>query len=396
MDNQLKNLRESMNNTVLKRGTIDDVEKRKILNAAFSGEVREQRNYFAPIMTAIVITGFFLTLGSFVFNNIFELKQNSGGNPKLQESGLEKEKNEQLSITKKSPEDTDKVEKNIDENTVNDQPNYHYIVLNDFYYKKTNEEVTSDQLGEQVGEVKRIGDWAIKKSGDTNEIPPGPIFSIKGRSDEYIAGKGVVYKNGKNMAGYLVFQKADKVKESNTDNILSTKGDGEEANIVFQNIKRKIGNLYGFMDINSRVSLEAISYSEGPVIQLNYQVPEGDKKSDNDIIQGFLLIYQYKKDIQLKNSRFEKQVGLGYEMVRGENGKVSMQKSESDITWENPILIESFSLNGIEWGVYQDSYYHDLVIKGQTGEYNIEITTQGDFTINRIKDLLRFYKEEAE
>jgi hypothetical protein len=391
MDNQLKNLRESMNNTILKRGTIDDVEKRKILNAAFSGEVREQRNYFAPIMTAIVAIAFFVTLGSSIFNHLFDLKQNSAAPQKLQQS----EQKEALGGAKNSPEDT-KVDKSIDQNTVNDVPNYHYIVLNGFYYKETSEEVTSDQLGKQVGEVTRIGDWAIKKSGDSNEIPPGPIFSIKGKSDEYIAGKGGIYKNGENVAGYLVFQKADIVKDVNTDNLLSTKGDAEEAKIVFKNIKKKIGTLFGFMDIDSRVSLAAVSYSEGPVIQLNYVVPEGDQKSGNESIQGQLLIYQYKKDIQLKDTRFEKPEGLGYGIVKGENGKVSMQKIEGDINWEKPILIESFTLNGIEWELYQDSYYHDFIMKGQAEEYNIAITTQGNFSKDKMKDLLRFYKEEAE
>jgi hypothetical protein len=393
MDDQLKNLRERMNKTVLKRGTIDDVEKRKILHAAIRGEVRQKRNYFAPILSVIVTMGLFVTLGTFVFNHLFDLKQISAGTPKLQQSEQKKGNKEALGVAKNSPEDKAKVDKNINQNTVNDVPNYHYIVLNGFYYKETNEEVTSEQLGKQVGEVKRIGYWAIKKSGDSNEIPPGPIFSVKGRSDEYIAGKGGIYKNGENVAGYLVFQKDDIVKDVNTDNLLSTKGDAEEAKIVFQNIKKKVGTIYGFMGIDSRVSLAAVSYSEGPVIQLNYVVPEGDQKSGNESIQGQLLIYQYKKDIQLKDTRFEKPEGLGYGIVRGENGKVSMQKIEGGINWEKPILIDSFTLNGIEWELYQDSYYHNVLMKGQTEEYTIEITTQGNFSKDKMKDLLRFYKK---
>jgi beta-lactamase regulating signal transducer with metallopeptidase domain len=300
-----------------------------------------------------------------------------------------KEMEKEVTVSTKSPEDIVRGDKNTDENSINDQPNYAYIVLNGFYYKKTNEEVSSDQLGEQVGEVKRIGDWAIKKSGDTNEIPPGPIFSIKGRNDEYIVGKGVVFKNGQNLEGYLVFQKADKVKESNTNNILNAKGDPEETKIAFENVKQKIGTLFGFIDIDSRVNLQSVSYSEGAIVNLIYGIQEGDKKNGNDLIQGFLFIYQYEKSFPLKNSRFVKPVE--YEMIEGENGTIA-EKSR-DVKWEKPKLIESFKLNGIEWGAYEDSYYNDLVIKGQTEKFNFEITTQGNFPIDKIKELLRFYKE---
>lgn len=47
---------------------------------------------------------------------------------------------------------------------------------------------------------------------------------------------------------------------------MSTKGDLEEAIIAFNNIKNKIGTLYGFINLESRASLFGISYSDGPLI----------------------------------------------------------------------------------------------------------------------------------
>lgn len=115
-------------------------------------------------------------------------------------------------------------------------------------------------------------------------------------------------------------------------------------------------------------------------------MPEGDKKNENNLIQGQLFIYQYNKDIQLKDSRFNKPVEYG--VVKGVDGKFTTKKR--DIAWKKPVLAESFSLNDISWEVFEDAYYNDLVFKGQTEKYNIEITTQGNFPIDRMKDLLRF------
>ena len=58
---------------------------------------------------------------------------------------------------------------------------YGYIVLNGFYYVKTGETIPKEQLGQQVAKVERIGDWEIKKTGDSNEVSPGPIYSIKNK-----------------------------------------------------------------------------------------------------------------------------------------------------------------------------------------------------------------------
>lgn len=351
MEKQLKKLKESMNRTVFKKGLMDNNEKNRILEAVLKGTVKPKRYFLAPVLTTIFLISFFLFIGSFVFEKIEEENKESRSADKTVEEDLTK-----------NP----------------------YVVLDGYYYRKTNEDVTADQLGSKVGEVKRIGMWAIKRTGDSNEIGPGPIFLIKGKDKDYIAGKGI---NGQNEESYLVFRKVDKVKEINKNYILSASNDPEETSIAFQNIKNKIGTLYGFVNINSRTQLTLVSYSKGPIIRFIYNVTNGLEPDTNSNV--LMFIYQYHKDTKLEQTRFIKPIVYDG-TVKDSNGN-NIDKIR-EINWNKPQLIESFSMNNIDWKVYNDSYYNDFVVTGQTEEYNIEITTQGEFSIDRMKDLLKYYK----
>lgn len=374
MDNKLNRLKERMDRTVLKEGLMDQGEKNRIINAAVNGKEKPKKYYLAHILSTVLFFSVFLFLGSLIYDKMFPSNTNNAQTPKQRESVVEQ--------TNPNLQDKEHFSEDLTENP--------YIVMDGYYYRKTREIVSPEQLGTQVGEVKRIGDWAIKRTGDSNEIPPGPIYSIKGKEQDYIAGKGVAYINEQNVEAYLVFKKVDKVETTNTDHILSAKGDSEETGIAFENIKKKIGSLYGFVGTNSRTQLSSVFYSEGPTVSLIYQVPEGDDTTDKnfDVIQGVIFIEQYHKGTKNTKTRFIKPEP--YVKEKDSNGNYTGELLE--VEWEKPRLIESFDLNGVKWSLYKDTYYDDYVVLGHTKEYNFEITTQGNFSLETIKELLKFYK----
>ena len=222
MDSQLKNLKEKMDKTVLKQGTISAAEKRRILDAAKNGrlKVKRHRNFLVPLLSVIVTAGLFFSIGSIFSRNLDETKEEGAA---TQDKIALQEGSKNEIFMEKPTKENERAELNAEQDTmIMSQPEtayFSYIVFNGYYYKKTGEEVPVEQLGEQIGEVKRTGDWEIKKSGDSNEIPPGSIYIIKNRSDEFIAAKGVVYKDGQNEDGYVVFQKAEPVAEGDPNEI---------------------------------------------------------------------------------------------------------------------------------------------------------------------------------
>lgn len=227
IDSQLKNLKEKMDKTVLKQGTFSAAEKRRILDAAKNGQlkVKRHRNFLLPLLSVIVTAGLFFSIGSILFLNFDETKEE--GAATQDKIALQEEPNGIL--MEKSSVENEQANLNAEQDAMimseSESSYFPSIVLNGYYYKKTEDIVPEEQLREQVGEVKRTGDWVLKKSGDSNGIPPGPIYSIKNRSEEFIAAKVVVFKDGKNVTRYLVFQKAEPVAEGESNKIKKAEKD---------------------------------------------------------------------------------------------------------------------------------------------------------------------------
>lgn len=255
---------------------------------------------------------------------------------------------------------------------------YGYIVLNGFYYVKTGEIIPKDQLGQQVAKVERIGDWEIKKTGDSNEVPPGPIFSIKSKNEEqFVAAKGTVYENGEDKVAYLVFEKKDPVaSEIKEGSILSAKNDETEVEIAFQNVKNLLPSMYEYRDNIGTTTLTQVSYAKdlGPGVVLYYRVPSKDTTDEKgNELQGFIMAYQYDKSKKLEQSWFRTEPVL--EPKRLSDGAIKMEKVGEQSA---PQLIESFVKNETNWGFYK-KYTGQYFLKGEHGNTIFELQLQGDF-----------------
>ncbi|PEZ08190.1 transcriptional regulator [Bacillus sp. AFS018417] len=253
-----------------------------------------------------------------------------------------------------------------------------YIVLNEFYYVKTGEIAPKEQLERQIGKVERIGEWEIKKTGDSNEVPPGPIFSIKGKDPEqFIAAKGVTYENGESKAAYLVFEKKEPVtNEIDETSILSAKNDETEVNIAYKNVKKLLPSMYEYRDNTGTTTLTQVSYAKdlGPGVVLYYRVPSKDTRDEHgNEVQGFIMAYQYDKSKKLEQSWFRTEPVL--EPKKFSDGAIRMEKVGEQPA---PELIESFVKNDTNWGLYK-KYTGQYFLKGEHGNMIYELQLQGDF-----------------
>ena len=216
-----------------------------------------------------------------------------------------------------------------------------------------------------MGEVKRIGDWNFKKDGDSNEIPPGrSIYSVKDKDkNEYIAAKGVVYKNQTNIPGYLLFKKEEPVIHPDQSLILNAKSDPEETEMAFKNVQRLVPNILGLQELEQQYTLSFVSYLEehGPGVNLYY--------SDNSDTNNVIYLLEYKNGLFPHNSRM-------------------VENPDPRNPWEPPVLSETFELNGFNWEYYEDKYYDDFFLLGERNDYLYEVTVQGEFSLDDLKDIV--------
>ena len=232
-----------------------------------------------------------------------------------------------------------------------------YIVFEGYYYMKTGGVVPeSSSHWKKVGEVKRIGDWAIKRSGDSNEVPPGPIYQMDGKDKSLIAAKGAYYENGTNKEGYLLFKKDKEVTETNPDTIQSAVSDTDELSIAFNNAKENFPDFYAFTnDDNYQLNL-LNSLENYDSIKMIYLLPEQDENS--------ILVLEYRDTIP-PDSAFHKKK------------KNPMEQNELDI-------------NKMNWTIYKDQEGLYLAVTSFNKKH-YEIQFAGNFKLSFVEESLNLF-----
>ncbi|MBB6447852.1 M56 family metallopeptidase [Bacillus benzoevorans] len=324
------------------------------------------------------------------------LNANAGGsNEKQKEKVLENEsiKNDGREKGNKTLEKTDETKNQEQDNktvqTINNNQseetamdygdsykavkNFSYIVYDGYYYK-LGEQVDQSKVGSQIGEVKRIGTWEIIKDGDSNEVPPGPIYSVVDKDPKEV----IVAKQWSNRDVYVQFERESPVIQRDKSKIYSTKNDPEEVQIAVQNVRNDSSVLYEFKN-QARLELTYISYdpNHSSTASLGYTVSEVDA--------GILSVKQYPKNEVPKGSAFIRD----YVFMRENNNTI---KKEINKEWKEPVLKESFVVNGIEWGKYETIYQED-VYRGEQQNLYFEISTQGEIDLSLMKEFLSSFEQ---
>ena len=75
MESKLKNLRSSMDQTVLKKGTITKAEKKRIFDNAVNGKETHNNSFIGPILSVAVTIAFLFSIGLFTYKNLFPDKR---------------------------------------------------------------------------------------------------------------------------------------------------------------------------------------------------------------------------------------------------------------------------------------------------------------------------------
>lgn len=294
------------------------------------------------------------------------------GNESIEDDSREKSNKtlEKTDATKNQNQDNTTVQtinNNQLEETTMDYGNFPYIVYDGYYYKKGSQ-IDQAKVGAKLGEVKRIGNWEIIKDGDSNEVPPGPIYSVVDKDPKEV----IVAKQWSNRDVYVLFERESPVIQPDKSSIFSTKNDPEEVQIAIQNVRKDSSVLYEFKD-KARLELFYVSYdpNHSSTVSLSYTVPEVDA--------GILSVKQYPKHEVPEGSAFIR----NYVFIRDNN----MMKKEKNKEWKEPILKESFVVNGIEWGKYETINQED-VYRGEQHNLYFEINTQGEIDLNHMKEFL--------
>ncbi|MGM9928714.1 hypothetical protein [Pradoshia sp.] len=231
-----------------------------------------------------------------------------------------------------------------------------YIVFEGYYYMKTGEVVPeSSSVWKKVGEVKRIGDWKIKKSGDSNEVPPGPIYQMEGKDKSLIVAKGAYFEDGVNKEGYLLFKKDKEVTETNPDTIQSAVSDTDELSIAFNNAKKKFTDFYAFKN-DGHYTLQLLNSSENyDAIKMIYLLP---KEGEN------ILVLEYRDKMPLDSAFHKKR--------------------------KPPTEQNSLEINRKNWTIYKDDEDNYVAVTS-SNQTHYEVQFAGDVELSFVEESLNLF-----
>jgi|GEM_PF-5611933 hypothetical protein len=262
------------------------------------------------------------------------------------------------------------------------QTNQHeaYVIYQDHYYRVTGNLLDASKLGEEIFHVTRVGNWNLKKNGDSNHfVPSSPIYRVRGREDA-IAVKSTMWGI---FDSYIELERAEAVETVPKESIRGAKNDPVETSIALENAKNQVDTIYSFPENFERAMLNFVSLQDDHFPTLYYRVLEADVEQDGMTVQGFLFVHQYAKDKEIPAvSMFTP--GYIREYV---DETTLILKLDPDFV--EPEAKESFLINDMKW-----SYYHDQLWQGERGNRYYEIQTQGAFTKDMMIDLLSHFQPD--
>lgn len=263
-----------------------------------------------------------------------------------------------------------------------------YIVLEGYYYYATSQQIPQSLIGEQVGEVRRTGNWNFKEDGDTNEFLAGtPIYKINDSSPGEAYAVRVAIGNLDYLSTYIEVKRGEAVQQPDEESIFSAKNDPKEVGITLNNIEKK-PNIYTFQDLGSRVMPTKADYVENKGATFYYRVPEADTTTKGDMeVQGTLIIFEYKKGME---TEFPQSAFVpGFKFISEDDGQTIRRITDPD--FELPTPKESFEANDILW-----NYYSDQLLRGNNDQMYYEIQTYGNFSYDLLQELLHSFKPSSQ
>jgi hypothetical protein len=99
--------------------------------------------------------------------------------------------------------------------------------------------VEKAKLGQQLGEVKRIGEWVHLQEGDTKTFDPGSkYYAVQGKKDEIVVEAWTDKVVG--APTYLLLQKTKPIEQVNKHALNGAKNDEQDVQASLQNIRQTV------------------------------------------------------------------------------------------------------------------------------------------------------------
>ncbi|MCX7569368.1 hypothetical protein OS242_05295 [Tumebacillus sp. DT12] len=162
-----------------------------------------------------------------------------------------------------------------------------YVIHDKAYYVPTEEIVPPEQVGAELGRVQRIGDWALKREGDSNAYPPQMnVYYVRNGADPKKEIVLLAKNNSADPGVYTVMRRAA-VVAVDTSAILHAKNDQEEVGYVLENIRRLNPSFYEFRDVEDSLVLHLAAYvPDQKLVRMMYGV-KGES--------GTITVYEYPR-----------------------------------------------------------------------------------------------------
>ncbi|MEH6888691.1 hypothetical protein V7024_02860 [Bacillus sp. JJ864] len=273
-------------------------------------------------------------------------------------------------------------------------PYNQYLVHNAHYYIPASENVSKEQLGRELGEVSRSGEWRFLQEGDTTEYVPGTkYYSIQGKATEEVIAVerigGTVKKPV--IEGYEVLKRAKPLEKVDVKQIFGGKNDSKEVQAAYDNIREVVPFLKVLQSPDVEMTFITLRNDGAHYYTKMMYRPTAESKIRQTIMLPFKSTsHEVEKTIFIQE--YQEEFGRGKK-------EFEHFTSGGDFQYDSNKKVSTFSSNGLEWSEYKPAYVeensrrfenYDHTYRAKTNGVIYEVSSQG-CSIAEIKQLLETF-----
>ncbi|PGM94717.1 hypothetical protein [Bacillus cereus] len=213
---------------------------------------------------------------------------------------------------------------------------YHkYLIYDNYYYVLTEDVVEKKDIGNELGEVKRSGEWAYLDEGDSDIFIPGiKYYEIKGEKNKIVAQ---IKKDNRGPLEYQVLKKEKPIEEVDEKNIYGAKNDLKGVQKSIENVRQVVPFLYEITDEELKIDFVKLANDKKHYyVKLMYGPYTNNPKHPK-----IIFVRQYEKNYV--------------------NQYASDMSLDGDFWFDKKDRVNQFNINNMEWIEYRSKREKEYV-----------------------------------
>ncbi|WP_144551047.1 hypothetical protein [Bacillus mycoides] len=246
-----------------------------------------------------------------------------------------------------------------------------YLIYNEHYYVLTDEVVAKKKIGQELGEVKRTGEWAYLEEGDTNMFTQETkYYEVKGEKNKIAIE---MIHNGAGYPEFRILQKQKPIEAVDEKKMFGAKNDSKGVQKSLKNVRKVVPFLYEITDAQLKPSFVKLSNDKKHYYVKLMYVPHINNPDHPKVI----FVREYEKNYV--------------------DPYVSDMSLDGDFWFDKKDKVNQFVVSDMKWTEYRSKREKEYVTVFRAEKNNViyEVSSQL-YTAEEVKKFLGTMKGRGE